>query len=203
MSEKGLFRAALAYYGLGKFQDCHAYLKLLLQKYPANESAKKEFAQAQARLREQSCGEYEWKIMYEATKMLPLSLDNATYLGSVEIKSTKGMGRGLFTTKRVEVGELLLCEKAFAHSYAFTDWKISFPISVLMDANTNRMMASTEAHLISTIVQKLEQNPSQMPEFLSLHHGSYEPMGTNEVDGKSIIDTCVSPIVKEMTCKTY
>lgn len=200
LSEKGLFGTASAYYGLGKFQDCHASLKLLLERYPANESAKKESARARARLREQSCGEYEWKIMYEATKVLPLSLDNATYLGSVEIKYTKRMGRGLFTTKPVEAGELLLCEKAFAHSYAFTPL---LPVDIFMDANTDRITYCTEAHLISTIVQKLKRNPSQMSEFLSLYHGSYVPMGVNEVDGKSIIDTCISPIIKEMTCETY
>ena len=53
--------------------------------------------------------------MYRAAKDTPPCLDNATFAGNVEVQASKGRGRGLFTTKDVIAGELLLCEKAFSY----------------------------------------------------------------------------------------
>jgi hypothetical protein len=47
----------------------------------------------------------------------------------------------------------------------------------------------TQADLITVIVQKLLRNPSLLPEFATLHHGSYEPVCVTEVDGKPVVDT--------------
>lgn len=193
LSEKSLFRAALAYYGLARFQDSHESLKLLLQSYPHNEIAKIQYARVENRLKEQSCAEYNINSMYEATKKMPLSLDNATYFNPVEIKTSEGRGRGLFTTRAIKVGELLLCEKAFTHCHADTSDECASKISMLMESDTNRMTIGTEGYLIAAIVQQLQRNPSQIPTFFALHHGSYEPVGTIEVDGEPIIDTCVFP----------
>jgi hypothetical protein len=55
----------------------------------------------------------------------------------------------------------------------------------------NRMSIGTQSDLITTIVQKLWRNPSFLPEFTALHHGSYKPVNVTEVDGKPIIDTYV------------
>ena len=191
ISEKGLFRAALAFYGLAKFQDCGETLELLLQKYPTNAVARKELSRVQDRLREQSRGEYDFKSMYEATKVMPLSLDNATYLGPVEINASVGRGRGLFSTRAVKAGELLLCEKAFSHCYADEKGKPSRN-SLLMDTDTDRMTMGTSGYLITEIVQQLHRNPSQIPSYLSLHHGSYQPTLTDQVDGQPVIDTYVT-----------
>jgi hypothetical protein len=54
-------------------------------------------------------------ISKEVSKVRPPHLDHATFVGLVEVKTSPGRGRGLFTTKAVKAGELLLCEKAFAH----------------------------------------------------------------------------------------
>ncbi len=193
LTEKGLFRAAAAYYGLAKFQDCHETLELLLQKCPHNEIAKTEFTRVQERLKEQSCGQYTFKSICTAAKESPPFLDNATYSSPVEIKASKGRGKGLFATRAIQAGELLLCEKAFSHCYADTSDGSASDISMLMDSETNCITIGTQGHLITAVIHQLQRNPSQMPAFLSLHHGPYEPMGPTEVDNRPIIDTCVPP----------
>lgn len=108
------------------------------------------------------------------------------------VKISPDRGRGLFTTKAVKAGELLLCEKAFAHCYAGSSEESSkdgSKINLLVNIHTNRMTIGTQSDLITAIVQKLWRNPSLLSEFATLHHGSYEPVCVTEVDGKPVIDT--------------
>jgi len=145
-------------------------------------------------LEEQKNGTYDFKAIYEeASKLRPPHLDHATFIGPVTIKASKGRGRGLFTTKPVKAGDLILCEKAFAHCYANTKENSanSSKISLLLNMHTNRVSMGTQSDLITTIVQKLWRNPSLLPELTELHHGSYKPVDVTEVDGKPIIDTYV------------
>jgi len=53
------------------------------------------------------------------------------------------------------------------------------------------MSIGTESDLITTIVQKLQRNPSFLPESTALHYRSYKPVDVTEVGGKPIIDTYV------------
>jgi len=61
-------------------------------------------------------------------------------------------------------------------------------IGLLLNVYTNRVTIGTQSDLITRIVQKLWRNPSLLPEFMALHHGSYKPVDVIEVDGKPIID---------------
>ena len=189
MSETCILRAVQAYHGLSRSQDCYKFLEPLLHQYHDHPMGNQELSRVWDRSREQSRGEYDFKAMYEATKTRPLSFDNATYIGPVEVNVSEGRGRGLFTTRAVNVGELLLCEKAFAHCYADESGESASRIGIFMDTNTNQVTVGTEGYLITEIVQQLQRNPSQIPPFLSLHRGSYQSVGTAQVDGKPIIDT--------------
>jgi hypothetical protein len=57
-----------------------------------------------------------------------------------------------------------------------------------MNSRKNRITTGT-GHLVTTIVQKLWQNPSLVPELTVLHHGSYEPVIMVDVDTRPVIDT--------------
>jgi len=193
--EKALYRAGQALYRLGRFSECQEILTLLCKKYPNNGDAAVELTRVRCRLKEQQSGTYNFKAIYkQVSKLRPPNLDHATFIGPVTIKASKGRGRGLFTTKAVKAGDLILCEKAFAHCYADTAEENavnSSKISLLINIRTNQMIMGTQSDLITTIVQKLWRNPSFLPEFTSLHHGSYMPVDVTEVDGKPIIDTYV------------
>lgn len=145
---------------------------------------------AEKRLSEQEKGEYDFKAMYKAAERTPPHLDNATYVGPVTIKTSEGRGRGLFTTRDVVAGELLLCEKAFSYCFASREeGAVSSKTSILMNLHTKRGTVGTQADLITDTVQKMLRNPSLMPSFTALHHGDYKPVKETEIDGLPVVDT--------------
>lgn len=186
-AEKALFRAAEALYSLERFSECCEVLRLLRANFPHNKPALEVLDRARSRSLEQSTGAYDFKQLQAQAKMLrPPHLDHATYIGPIEIKQTESKGRGLFVTKAVKAGELLLCEKAFGHVYAEEG---SSKITLLLNPETNRGFMGAQADLIKLIVQKLYRNPSVAPVFTSLYHGTYKGVNTPAVDGEPIVDT--------------
>lgn len=192
-SEKALYRASKALYALQRFSECHKVLKTLCEKYPKNFDAKKELERVCTRVSEQKYGTYDFETMYkQAAKLRPPKLDNATFIGPIVVKNSPGRGQGLFTTKAVKAGELLLCEKAFAHCYAPNPGKPQnwgSKLNILVNIQTSQMTLGTHGDLITSIVQKLWHNPSLVHEFLTLYCGSYEPVELIEIDGRPVIDT--------------
>ncbi|TVY56830.1 hypothetical protein LCER1_G002327, partial [Lachnellula cervina] len=192
-SEKALYRGSKALYGLGRFSECCDLLQTLRETYPDNAQAARDLARARARLSEKQSGTYDFKTIYkEVSKLRPPRLDHATFIGPIVVKPSPGRGRGLFTTKAVKAGELLLCEKAFAHCYvgdSEEDFRGGSKTKLLINTHTNRMAIGSQSDLITLIVQKLQRNPSLLSEFMTLHHGSYEHSGVTEVDGKPVVDS--------------
>ncbi|KAL8713675.1 MAG: hypothetical protein Q9220_002201 [cf. Caloplaca sp. 1 TL-2023] len=168
ISEKGFYRAALSLYGLERFQECH----------------QKEILRTKQRLREQEYGDYDFKAMYSAAKDSPPCLNNVTFVDNVEVRVSNGRGRGLFTTKDVIAGELLLCEKAF--SYCSSQHSKT---SLLINTHTNRSSLGTQADLITATAQKMFRNPSLGLALTSLYHRDYKPVNEAEIDGMPVIDT--------------
>lgn len=149
---------------------------------------------AQIRSQEQKTGLYDFKqLQAKAKKLRPPHLDHASYLGPVEIRQTESRGRGLFVTKAVMAGDLLLCEKAFSHAHAAEGAddgnENSSKISLLINPETNKGFMGAQADLIKLIVQKLYRNPSIAPAFVTLYHGAYEGVSTSTVDDKPVVDT--------------
>ena len=119
--EKALFRAARASYNLGSFAKCRSYLAELTSLYPANKAAVKDIEQCELRIQEQA-GRFDFVSMLEEAVIKQPSprLDRAPYIGPIQVRqcAIESHGRGLFTTRTVKPGELLLCEKAFATAFA-------------------------------------------------------------------------------------
>lgn len=137
---------------------------------------------------------YNFKqLQADANTLRPPHLDHATYIGPVEVRKTESKGRGLFVTKDVKAGDLLLCEKAFSHAHAGEDEDAgnvaSSTISLLLNPETGQGFKGAQADLIKLTVQKLYRNPSLAPAFTTLYHGNYEGVSTSMVDGKPIVDT--------------
>ena len=190
-SEKGYYRATRSLYELRRFEECRAMLDHFTAQFPNSEEAKKEQLRVSHRLEEQVHGKYDFKAMYKAVEKIPPCLDNATYLGPVKIQTSEGHGRGLFTTRAVTAGELLLCEKAFSYCYADKEGVSSSKVKLLMNTHTKRMVMGAQPDLITATVQKMYRNPSLMPDFTSLHHGDYTPVNETQIDDAPIVDTYV------------
>ena len=121
-SEKALYRAATALYELQRWEEALDHFRNCLSLNPSNNPARTSIEQCTDRIREATTGEYDFKAMLdEAVKKHPMpTMNRATYIGPVEVRDCKikSHGRGLFTTKAVEAGELLLCEAAFEAVFA-------------------------------------------------------------------------------------
>ncbi|OQU93599.1 SET domain-containing protein [Cladophialophora immunda] len=201
-TEKALYRKTLSLYNLGRYRECCEVLKTLRLKYPDNEAAKDKFSQTIHRLTEQESGRYNFKqLRAEAAKLRPPHLDHSTYVGPVSIRKSNGRGRGLFTTKAVKAGELLLCEKAFAHAFVDTEKAGGLEnVTILVNSETSSMTVGAQSELINLIVQKLYRNPSLATVITSLHHGSYTPVNVSEVDGTPVVDTFLVERIINLNC---
>jgi hypothetical protein len=162
-------------------------LKLLCTTYPGNKQAKLSLERARHRVQEQKTGSYNFKqLQAEANALKPPQLDHASYTGPIEIRQTRSHGRGVFVTKAVKAGDLLLCEKAFATAYKD---KNDPKLHLLLRLEANRATVGTQAALIKSIVHKLHRNPSLASEFAALYHGSYKALDVYSVDAHPVVDT--------------
>ncbi|KAM5349946.1 hypothetical protein ACJ41O_006451 [Fusarium nematophilum] len=187
-SEKSLFREARALYELGNFQNCLEKLETLEKSFPENKAVNPETDRVRARLDEQRKGRYNFKQMYKQAKLAPPLIDCGTFSSPVEIRESPGRGRGLFTTKAVLAGELLLCEKAFSYSFA-GDEQSTRQTNILMNLVTKKMTMGGQALLLPRIVQKLYHDSSLSTEFGALHYGDYPKVAVTEADGNPVVDS--------------
>jgi hypothetical protein len=198
---KALYRRGLAYYHLENYTSSFAAMKCLCDQYPENESGKMELEQIKLRMMEETSPNINFKSLSDkVTELRPPHLNHATYTGPVMIGKSHGRGRGLFTTRDVKAGELLLFEKAFAHCYApplEDTMEASLKTSLPKDEYTDRMNLKIYQYLLSVAVQKLYKNPSLMSSFNELHHGSGEHLNMTVCDGaSSVVNTYVIPCLR-------
>ena len=182
--EKALFRAARASYGLGRFARCRSFLSKLQLHYPGNKAAIKDIERCEVRIREQA-GDFDFASMLDEAVIKQPSphLERADYVGPIEVRkcAIESHGRGLFTTRMVKAGELLLCEKAFASAFPSNDRNAVVENSVLKDPmpDKSEWMKKLRAQLALTTFYKLIRNPSVVSAFADLYPG---PDAHEEVD---------------------
>lgn len=132
-------------------------------------------ARVLSRLGEQKSGQYDFRSMYQQAQATPPLIDCATYSMPLEIRDSPGKGRGVFTTRKVLAGDLLVCEKAFGYACCGEDHPMTL----------NHILEILRAQ----IVQKLFHNIEDARSFLDLYHGDYDAIPVSEVDGHPVIDT--------------
>ena len=182
--EKALFRAARASYGLGCFARCRSYLAELEELYPGNRAAIKDIDRCGLRSREQA-GDFDFASMLNeaVTKQPSPRLDRASYIGPIEVRkcAIESHGRGLFTTKPVKAGELLLCEKAFTTAFAPDVGRIVPKTDNSKDpeSDESEWRLRLRAELAANTFVKLVRNPSVVSSFADLYPG---PEADEEID---------------------
>lgn len=186
-NEKALFRKADALYHLRQFKDSQKTLDYLTSLFPGNKLAYQRLERVQKRLQEEE-GHYDFAALLKGTSE-PTRLDCASFTGCVEIRpcKVKSRGRGLFLTKPVKVGELLLCEKAFSMSF------MSIHENIDQDLPGHGLDTARD-DMYRDCVFQLHRNPSQIPLFTELHSGSGKTENMT-VDGQPVIDGYVSDYV--------
>ncbi|KFY84860.1 hypothetical protein V500_08923 [Pseudogymnoascus sp. VKM F-4518 (FW-2643)] len=178
---------AEAFYNLARYDECIESLG----KLPDQDSALLE--KAKIRLVEQQTGAYNFRSIFaELSALNPPTVDRATFIGPVDIRVSPGKGRGLFTTRAVEAGELLVCEKAFAYSFFDQSAPAEMhktKLSMVFNTEEGSIIFGTLGTLITEAVQKVARNPFLHDFVSSLYHGSYKAPTVNKVDDHPVIDT--------------
>lgn len=144
---------------------------------PEDSLIKEKLATCVTRYAEVSKGKYKWKQMYDELQESP-TLDHASFFGSYEVQQSRveNAGRGLFATKDIAVGELIICEKAFVHVWSDgSDQKATAAseIAVLLDMDFELQTAEvgTFAALVGQACRKLDLMPSTRKYFHQLYAG--------------------------------
>ena len=179
---KALFRAARACYGLRRYEDAHAWLEKSKDEALEDGAGKKEMVRVNERIKEEE-GKIDFAGMvqeFDSKRERARSekgsgkqegdrwaeLDRAGWKGCVQRRecADKGIGRGLFVTKAVKAGSVVLVEKAFA---------ALFP-SVADDDEQRR--TGEEIRRLRRLfgekaMRRLERNSSLVEDFAELHSG--------------------------------
>ena len=187
--EKGLFRKARALYELRLFNESAKLFTELTKQFPLNKDAQQWSLRTRTRVLEGREGRYDYPTMAKTVKKSKPFLDCANYSEAVEIRPSLDKGRGLFTTRDVQAGDLLLVETAFCYASAESEGELHSDIRLLVDPIENRMTLGTQVDLIALIVNKLRKNPSLIPIVYEMYKGGYESTVTRMANSEAVIDT--------------
>ncbi|TDL16462.1 hypothetical protein BD410DRAFT_688542, partial [Rickenella mellea] len=183
--EKALFRTARAHYAMSNYTKAIELLESIIQVNPSSESVKSELRRAKQRLVEQSTGAYDFDQIGDMAAGPYPCMDVASYLGPVEQGDPVNRNPGLFATRDIQAGELLLCTKVFEFLYANVD-HVRF-----YNRNSTSFGSTSTLRLSRKIAQKLLSNPTFIAPFMQLHRYSTEIVGhisTVLVDGRPVVD---------------
>ncbi|PUU76843.1 hypothetical protein B9Z19DRAFT_1194466 [Tuber borchii] len=189
LNQKALYRSALACYEDGDYESTKTQLVKLLKEFPENKDAKEKLLRTFRRLQEQRTGEYEFLKMRNEVKEWGDKrgkLDCAEYVGPVRIGDAGGKGRGLFTTRDVKFGDLLLCSKAFNVCHKEV---ANARIDILFNLKAKKGQAGTHSQLVQELIQVLYHNPKKAKGFYELHSGDYQRVRGEMVDGLPVVDS--------------
>ncbi|EPE34368.1 SET [Glarea lozoyensis ATCC 20868] len=200
LDAKAYFTAGKACYALRSFVESKTYLEKALELNPSDMKARKELNRVLIRLEEHNTGNYDFARMIQEQES-NIWLDHADFTSKVEVRPTNYAGRGLFTTKDVEGGELLMCEKAFCLPNQYTGDEASD--TVLFNFNNGtRTQKSGQALVFQNLVQQLYKNPEISKVFYDLDSGSYVRNGDEGkvVDGVPVVDAFLVESIRLKNC---
>ena len=173
LNSKAYERAGRAAYELGRYQEAEACFKKMQKLAPVNGDALSLLKRIKQRMQEQSTGDYDFMTMSRSSSKKHNRLDHADFTSNTVIREAGTSGRGLFATKDIKAGQLVLCEKALCVVFESDATPKSYTI---LNHNTQRALAGTQATLLFTLVQKLLYYPELAVKFFDLFDGGgYHP----------------------------
>jgi tetratricopeptide (TPR) repeat protein len=186
LDSKAYFRAGSAAYSLGHYPLAKKLFEEQQKLTPNDKDARIYLKRITARTREQESGTHDFTKMRLNLSQARPRVDAATYTGNTVVKDSKNKGRGLFATKDVAKGELIMCEKAFCVVWGHEREAMT---AMTYDLRDDRIRVSPIG-LSRAIVQKLISNPSQIPAVMDLF-GDWQ----GDSKSKDITTTQDGPVV--------
>ncbi|USW58215.1 Putative SET domain, tetratricopeptide-like helical domain superfamily [Septoria linicola] len=184
LDSKANFRAGSAAYALGQFEEAQKLFEAALKLAPEDKEAKIYLRNIETRLSEQSTGQYDLAKIRSRISPAKSRVDAATFTANTVFRDSPIGGRGLFTTRDIKAGEIVLCEKAFCvvWSHEAEAWS-----AMTYDARDDKIRVFP-AGMTKVLVQKLLNNPSQISKVMDL-------FGDHKSIGSQVIETEDGPVV--------
>lgn len=196
LTVKSFFRAARAEYQLGNFPLAKEYLNQAMGLDPMDRTVAADLARTKQRITEQQTGNYDFDAMARSATASHKKLDHASFTGNTRIGSAGGRGRGLFATKKIKHGDIIMVEKAFCA--VFTD-ELDKECSFLVNINNDHIHYGTQAQRLYDMIDKIRCNPTQASEFLDLFDGgNFKSKKVNPVDGAVVLDVFQVQLISEL-----
>ncbi|KAK3305708.1 uncharacterized protein B0T15DRAFT_206699 [Chaetomium strumarium] len=200
---KAFFRAGMAAYHLGDYHEAKELfeqrLKLTLDINPKEtqtvlrrivthlgEQTQAILRRIETRLREQEAGTHDLKKIRAGLSRARPRVEAASFVGQTAVKDSPGRGRGLFTTRDVAAGEIVMLEKAFCVVWGFESDALT---AITYDVRDDRIRVSP-AGLTRAVVQKLLSNPSQIEKVMDMY-GDWQ----GDSNTKNVFSTDDGPVV--------
>jgi tetratricopeptide (TPR) repeat protein len=153
LDAKAAYCSGRAAYELGLYEDSRDYFGRALKLNPNNPRCRKDLNRALSRIEEQDLGNYDFKSMGESLSITNVHMDHANFLRNVEIRDTGTHGRGLYATRDLERGNLVLCEKALCFPNMLKE-DLHNSETTLYNFNTNtRTEGAAQGALFLSLVQ--------------------------------------------------
>ncbi|RDL33831.1 SET protein [Venustampulla echinocandica] len=201
VDSKACFTIGRAAYELREYEESKNYFEKALQATPNDVKARKEYNRALARIGEQESGNYDFEKMIASVSDRHVRLDHADFNKTSAIGPTAYAGRGVFTTRDVQAGEIILCEKAFCLPNMYSgDGPTDSVLYNFNNGSQTRKFA--QVALFQQLVQKLYKNPHLNQRLLELYAGDYERSGKegDMVDGVPIVDSFLIEAIRIKNC---
>ncbi|KAK4242837.1 hypothetical protein C8A03DRAFT_39789 [Achaetomium macrosporum] len=188
LDSKAFFRAGMAAYNLGQYHEAKELfeqrLKLTPDIYPKETQA--ILRRIEAHLREQEAGTHDLKKIRAGLSRARPRVDAASFFSNTAVKESPGRGRGLFATRDIGAGEIVMLEKAFCVVWGFEDDALT---AITYDVRDDRIRVSPVG-LSRAIVQKLLSNPSQIEKVMDMY-GDWQ----GDSNTKNVFSTADGPVV--------
>ncbi|KAL8279294.1 hypothetical protein RQP46_008331 [Phenoliferia psychrophenolica] len=172
--EKALNRRAQAEEGMQLYDRALESYTTLLEHAPDSVAAVEGRRRLAAKREQSRTGAYDWVKFFESGRVLDDSSrqDIADYVGPIRVTRVEGRGggRGVFATRDILAGEVLLVEKAFA-----CEFPAKGVITLSLDLQANLGYSGTQSQIVSTIIAKLRDDPSLVDVVNALYAGDDFP----------------------------
>jgi len=155
-----------------------------------------ELKRTTKRIAEQEKGEFDLTAVSMSANKNHVRLDHASFVENTKVASAGNRGRGLFATKDLKRGDLIMVEKAFCVAHKND---AGGTLSMLINTNTDRILFGTHAQRFLTLLDKVAHNPKQASLYLDLFDGGrFATEEVKVVDGKVVIDTFQVQAIAEL-----
>lgn len=184
LDSKAYYRAGSSAYGLGQYDDAKAFFEAQIKLSPNDKDASNFLKRIEMRVREQQTGAYNWKKLKAGLSRARPQVDAASFISNIKVENSAGRGRGMFVTRDIPAGEVVMCDKAFSVVWGHDKEALT---AMTYDVRDDRIRVQPVG-LSKATVQKLLGNSSQIERVMDL-------FGDYEGDGKKIFRTEDGPIV--------